>query len=314
MTNKFESFVNKFEQEFKEIVNESELHLDHLIEWEQTHDAILKKIENSFSNSQKIVKLIVGGKLFLASTETLMKIENTYFYGLIANKDKFKHQEECEFLIERNPLVFDRILDYLRTGKLDIRDLTDYMLDMLRDDLDYYCIPSPKEKIPTLLWDVNKKPDNCRFFNNKLTVIKLSGDEHWDCGVIGNIAVDKFTVKIEDRGSNGNIFIGFTTGESWDSNGDNGDNNRDNGWYISLYSGYLFGIGITANTGTYDTSAIINGDYITVIREGNKIRFEKNRIDLGICSDFTDIPNHSLFPALNINDRHVIITLDNKFR
>ena len=91
------------------------------------------------------IKFNVMGKLFCVSKETLMSMENTFFYGLVANMDKFKPLEDGTFFIERDPLVFGRILNYLRTGKMDTSDLSPYAVDMLKDDLDYYLIPRPVE-------------------------------------------------------------------------------------------------------------------------------------------------------------------------
>ena len=128
------------------------------------------------------------------------------------------------------------------------------------------------------MWDENRKSTNCIYSNNNLTV-KKTGPGFWNCGVIGNVAVDTFTVRLDMEKTiryGGGVTIGFTTGDIWNLNDYNSNNN---GWFIAIYDGNLFGIGLGGQTAPY-SSKIIHGDYITVIREGNSIRFKKNKIDL----------------------------------
>ena len=292
--------------------------------WEEVHNSVKAKIYTNFINSNDIIKLDVGGKLFNTSKQTLMSIENTYFYGLLANSNKFKTNEEGVFFVDRNPLVFDRVLDFFRTGKLVIKDLTSYMLDMLKDDMDYYCIPLPEElqpvpisSVPLLMWDENRKSTNCIYSNNNLTVTK-TGDGIWDCLVIGNVAVDKFTVRIDKIKNWGGVLIGFTNGDIWNPNK---DHSYKNGWYINVYDGKLYGIGIEIKNGINSapySSEIKNGDYLTVIREGNTIRFKRNKIDLGICHfeicpNFGYIPNQPLFPAVSMASLYTSVTIVNNY-
>ena len=235
----------------------------------------------------------------------MLSIENTYFYALVVNSDKFKALDDGTFFVERNPLVFDRILDYLRTGKLKILELSQYEMEMLMDDLDYYCIPLPselQESRDPLMWNVIKKPNNCTFADRTATK-SANGGAGWNCGIIGNKAVDRYTVKIDSR-ANGNIMIGFSAGITWNPNG---SNYTTNGWFIYAADGSLYGGNLSG--AAYSTS-INNGDHITVIREGASIRFEKNKINLGICP-FTNVPNHLLFPAVDIHDINTVITLVN---
>ena len=149
--------VGLIDNDVQSIVTKIESELNMLRRKQETWESLVSKIQLALF--QQTVKLNVREKLFIVSKETLMSIESTYFYGLITNSDKFRPSEDGSFFIERNPLVVDRILDYLRTGKMDTRDLTPYELDMLKDDIDYYCIPTPPEL--QLHWDVTKTPANC---------------------------------------------------------------------------------------------------------------------------------------------------------
>ena len=131
--------------------------------------------------------------------------------------------------------------------------------------------------------------------------MKSGNGAAWN-GIIGNKAVDRYTVKIDNRVS-GNIMIGFSTGVTWNPNG---SNYSSNGWFIYALNGTLYGRDLS---GAAYSTAINNGDHITVIREGASIRFEKNNISLGVC--FTDVPNHPLFPAVDLYDMNTVVTLVN---
>ena len=69
-------------------------------------------------------------------------------FELIENSNKFIRLNDGTYFIDRDPLVFDRIFNYLKSGYVEIRDMTLLETDMLKDDLDYYCIPLPEELQP----------------------------------------------------------------------------------------------------------------------------------------------------------------------
>ena len=287
---KLENIVKRIEEEIKAILSDIKSRIGDLNFFEESHESLLRKIEKDFKKCQNIVKLDIGGKVFKVSKEILMSIDNTYFYGLLANCDKFQTQSDGSFFIDRNPRVFDKILDYFRYGKLEVQELTDVNIDMLKDDFDYYCIPLPKELRYNLQWDSKSNRSCYLVSNNNFTVTKSNRKTGI---VIGNVAVDRFTVKINE---NGFLAIGFYDGSSHDNIP------TSNGWFIDLRTGDIAGIGEKLGSHYYfnedGETAFINGDYVTVIREETWIRFEKNKVNLGYCEGFRKIPNQSLFPAV----------------
>ena len=159
----------------------------------------------------------------------------------------------------------------------------------------------------TLRWDFSLKPINCSFSNDNLTAAKISGGNmSCNCNIIGNTAVNRYTVRIDNRGA-GEIMIGFTTGTTWKNAS---KNHLANGWFIYVRPGSLYGIGVS---GSGYSTAINQGDYITVIRQGTTIRFEKNKIDLGICQPFTGIPDQTLFPAIDMLGMDALVMLINDY-
>ena len=188
--------------------------------------------------------------------------------------------------------------------------LNEYQIELLKDDFDYYSMDLPEELLPpppvvvVSSWDENRKSINATLSNNNLTVTKTSGNYNYNCGVIGSQAIDRYTVRIyniEDE----DIMVGFSTGASWDPNG---YNYRKNGWFLCLYTGYLWGIGAVDGE-PYTNEEFNTGDYITVIREGTTIRFQKNKVDLGVCTSFSNIPDQPLLPVLDVGSKNISLTL-----
>ena len=78
------------------------------------------------------IRLDVGGKIFSVSRQTLSSIPGTYFYALVSFPEKYRPLEDGTYFIDRNPEVFDRVLDYLRNGKLVFECLNDYQKQLLK--------------------------------------------------------------------------------------------------------------------------------------------------------------------------------------
>ena len=268
--------------------------LDEIRDWENKHSIVLKKIEYEFEKTHNRINLNIGGRLFCSTKEVFMSIENTFFYGLIANKSHFKEPDDGVFFIDRNPVVFDRILDYLRNGKINLKSLSKYEIDILKDDFEYYCLPT------LLRWDDQNQAENISFSNENLTIRHVSGapmDLDYSCS-IGNITTDEFTVRLDSIGRNREIYIGFTVGgSSWEPTG---DNIFPNTWLIDIDGEYCYqgsDVDVRMEEGSY-CEQLEEGDHLTVIREDFSIRFLKNGKDLGKCEGLKNIPNQSLYPVV----------------
>jgi hypothetical protein len=253
----------------------------------------------------KVIQLNIGGRQFASSKDYLLKHPLSCFTGLLSGK--FGGQlADGSFFIDRDPAVFDRLLNYLRTDMLDVECLNSREIRLLKEDFGFYCIDLPKElRDPPLNWDENKKSDHATIIKEEWSVEKTSGNDEdgegeWNCGVIGDRCVDRYSVSVDAADD---INIGFTTGEVWDPN----RYNCKNGWFIYTYDGALYGIG-----GIRDkpyASRIYAGDIVTVIREGSNIRFEINGVDKGVA--FKNVPNQPLYPALDLYSEGQNITLLN---
>ena len=157
--------------------------------------------------------------------------------------------------------------------------------------------------IAKLCWDSSRTPPAGTLSDNNMTIVKSSGGSDWNCNVISNMPVDRFAVKVNNK-VNGSTMVGFSKGESWNMSSPNYDGNGV--WYMYLYNGTLYGNGAS---NTSFSSSVATGDLLTFIREGTKLRIEKNKVSLGICNFPTPLLDKPLFAAMDICDVNSSLTL-----
>lgn len=91
----------------------------------------------------KKVKLDVGGTIFATSIETLTKISDTVFWAMFSGRWETSLDEQGAYFIDRSPIVFDIILDFMRDyphTTLDVTALTQAQKIALRRDADFFSI------------------------------------------------------------------------------------------------------------------------------------------------------------------------------
>jgi hypothetical protein len=104
-------------------------------------DSHRRSMSDNMENSKdERVKLNVGGKIFETYASTLRKHPNTLlgamFHPRNAQLLKNSKDENGHIFFDRNPRVFEVILDFYRTGKL-IRT-PDIPLELLKEELDFF--------------------------------------------------------------------------------------------------------------------------------------------------------------------------------
>eukprot|EP01006_Ploeotia_vitrea_P058385 TRINITY_DN69322_c0_g1_i1.p1 TRINITY_DN69322_c0_g1~~TRINITY_DN69322_c0_g1_i1.p1 ORF type:complete len:333 (+),score=27.35 TRINITY_DN69322_c0_g1_i1:29-1027(+) len=110
---------------------------------EQQHNTIPAQSQPAMTNNTKMINLNVGGQRFSTSWETLMSEQDSYFWCLAKNQAWLPSKNE-EHFIDRSPVVFDVILDFLRTRQnpVGLSTLSERERTVLRSDVDFYQIHS----------------------------------------------------------------------------------------------------------------------------------------------------------------------------
>jgi len=103
---------------------------------------IEEKMKRNASQAKTKIKLDIGGKIFCTSKSTLLAFEGSYFHAMLSS-GHWQPDEDGTYFVDRNSKLFDIILDYMRTGQIDVQDLNEKQLSKLLCDLDYYQIQLP---------------------------------------------------------------------------------------------------------------------------------------------------------------------------
>ena len=122
-----------------------------------------------FSNTSQVIKLNVGGKLFSTTTKTLIRIPHSFFDNMMRSKNdgtkNYYLQSDQTIFIDRSPLVFDLILNYLRGITLDLSCLSEKEQKALLEEALFYNLQDLYKSIDSKL--------NCR----KMETNIISGKE-----------------------------------------------------------------------------------------------------------------------------------------
>ncbi|VDN18263.1 unnamed protein product [Gongylonema pulchrum] len=88
-----------------------------------------------FSPSEHIVNLNVGGQRFATSRHTLTWIPDTFFTSLLSGRIPTVRDETGAVFIDRDPEIFRKILNYLRTKQIDLSGAS---MTSLKHEAQYY--------------------------------------------------------------------------------------------------------------------------------------------------------------------------------
>eukprot|EP01125_Pyxidicula_operculata_P015988 TRINITY_DN5464_c0_g1_i2.p1 TRINITY_DN5464_c0_g1~~TRINITY_DN5464_c0_g1_i2.p1 ORF type:complete len:204 (+),score=19.58 TRINITY_DN5464_c0_g1_i2:44-655(+) len=103
-------------------------------------------------NTNKKIKLDVGGKNFHTSLSTLTRLKPTFFSAMFSGQFNVKPDDDGTFFIDRDPLAFAHVLNYLR-GDLNvhIEFLSPHEMASLRADAVYFGIEGINEMLDDYL-------------------------------------------------------------------------------------------------------------------------------------------------------------------
>ena len=151
------SIVKQVGQAIKAKTNE-EKEKDNDISLDESYST---KQATKFSNT--IIKLNVGGQRFITTSDTLAKYPNSYFHGLLSKK--FGHQmvDKDYLFIDRNGKLFEYILEYLRSGYVEIPE---NKCNQISNELDFYSLPLKVTYIPPKYHNVEILEHNFYHYSN----------------------------------------------------------------------------------------------------------------------------------------------------
>eukprot|EP01118_Nematostelium_gracile_P016349 TRINITY_DN6749_c0_g1_i2.p1 TRINITY_DN6749_c0_g1~~TRINITY_DN6749_c0_g1_i2.p1 ORF type:complete len:316 (-),score=67.77 TRINITY_DN6749_c0_g1_i2:83-1009(-) len=293
LSSKMQEVVNVFQS----LVNDVNEKIKSISEQQQRYEETKKKIEESILKVETKIDLNVGGTKFSASKATLLSMEGTYFYAMLAS-DRWKPDNQGEYFIDRSPKHFALIIDYLRSEKLDLSQLTEIEKEELEEELDYYQIPissnDTRLSSSQWCWDDQIKIPIIRLFDNNRSAETTS---QGSCAVIGDKPVTTFQVKVDTHGSSWAM-----VGMAPKTQQMNSHFYHKCGWHL-YFNGALYSQDGDSNR-PYATkipdNAVVGVNYD---REKGTISFSVDGQDKGIA--FKGIPNDiTLYPCVQLHSKN----------
>jgi len=271
---------------------------------------VLEKKENAWreleanmkANAEKAktkITLDVGGTKFATTKTNLLQFPDSYFHAMLSSGHWQPDDEGCYF-IDRDPKHFGVILNFLRTGKINLKSWKEEALEELQEELDYFLIklpepiPDPKPSSPPpLMWDTSRCASTLTIQGRIVTKTSARG---WDGNVLGTVAnPSSFKVKIVNSGMCA-IMIGLAPKNTslttivYDSSG----------WYIYALCGLLYSQQGDLNK-PYHGSKIEGGSVVEVIfdKVGKSMRFVIDGVDKGVAFQNMNL-TEDLYPCVCI--------------
>eukprot|EP01084_Bolivina_argentea_P048687 89679_1 len=114
-----------------------------IIGLDDNDDQANEKIKNKLMNSNEPITLNVGGIKFETTLSTLTKYENSVLAKMFQGNFSLKPSKDGSYFIDRNGTFFEYILDFLRTGQINIPDINkEYIIKGLLIETDFYQLTS----------------------------------------------------------------------------------------------------------------------------------------------------------------------------
>jgi len=234
------------------------------------------------------VRFSVRGEVFETTRKSLDRFPESYFSAISSGKWAPDLDGNC-YKIDRDPIGFDKVIDYLRTGNLAGAYLrcSEAEKEAISAHLAYFMLPMPdneslrKELIALHSNNNNKK--GIQFWSDQVspnlsvigsTVIKTSGGLRYNAAALGSLQNPNcFHIQVVNS-KNGWIMIGLAPKHGFDIKG---RNSNACGFFLYLATGGLFSQEGHLNA-PYLTK-ICDGDIVSVFcdRDRNTISFQVRR-------------------------------------
>lgn len=111
------------------VIHEKQTH------YEELHTLMRKNSERA----QRVIKLNLRGRTFETVKDNLLRIEGTYFHAMLSS-GVWTPLEDGAYFIDRPPEAFERILEFLSSGRMSYAGLNEYEVECLEANLDYFLL------------------------------------------------------------------------------------------------------------------------------------------------------------------------------
>jgi len=212
--------MDKVKQDFNAVINTVEKRMKELEE-KESHWAMLEaSMDEHIAKVAEKVTLDVGGQKFATTKTTLLKQKGSFFDAMLSS-GKWKPDDDGSYFIDRNPELFPVILDYLRTGKVNLKRYAYDVVEDLKTELGFYQVDIPELTSPMAGTKLLNKEQQEKI---QEWVGKAKKFTLLFCATRDGFGVNNFHQKCDNKGptvtviqsTTGHIFGGYAA-DSWDS-------------------------------------------------------------------------------------------------
>ncbi|KAF0718632.1 Aste57867_1567 [Aphanomyces stellatus] len=245
----------------------------------------------------KLIILNVSGVRFTVQKETLLRVEGSYFHSML---DEPSPRSKTYYLDLHAP-TFDRVIIFLRTGKLSFGGLPPYQADELRRSFESLNLPLPIPDVDAILvawhWDAYACSTRIAIDGPRAT----KGMDGGYASVMGTVPVSYFQVRLDRYDPF--CCVGLQPRHRFLPDAPP----AHRGYNIRLLDGYLSEGWSHPNeppvrqTRRCDGITFAAGDLVAVrVTPTREIRFEKNGVDVGVAIAVVDPPSVVLYPVVTL--------------
>lgn len=128
-----------------EISDEINQRLCLLEEKERSWNTLLDEFDRQLEAARSRIDFNVGGRRFSITKASATRWGGTFFNGLLGS-GRWEPCDDGAFFIDRNPELFQPIVESLRSGKpIELEDFPEKQAKQLKEECDYFMIPTADE-------------------------------------------------------------------------------------------------------------------------------------------------------------------------
>ncbi|KAF0694012.1 Aste57867_15071 [Aphanomyces stellatus] len=250
--------------------------------------ALRDQLDRNITDAPQVISLDVGGMMYKTAKSTLLAVDDSYFHALLGCHDRWTPDSpQNAFFLDLHGHTFDRVLGFLRTGKLSLAGLNEWEQGHVWASMDYLKLALAKPEM--WQWDPRHCSSALTISGEKLSLVRSRNDISSRQSAIGDSPRDCFHVQLGGFGLR--TFVGLFPRRSPPLEG----------YFLRLDNGKKATQPMSATYETpYNLAATFTpGDILTVRVIDGKVHFERNGRDLGPAFVVSD-PCMPLYPVVSM--------------
>lgn len=140
MTSIIKDDLLQLKDKLENIEKDFQTRLSEVEEKQKKYKEIDEKFQEMAKEKDFLIKINVGGKIFIVKLSTITAEKDTLFYKLFATYLDKDGDIPREYFFDRNYTHFPLVLEYLRNKKVSLKNYNKFEKEEIIDELDYFGI------------------------------------------------------------------------------------------------------------------------------------------------------------------------------